>query len=256
MFLLKSFATPVVWVLVPLLLGLALTTFRRRKKLAKAGWCSLLLGTLLLLLFSFPPFANILVYSLESRCPPPSPDVLATVDVIVVLGGGGYPSGGFREEAELARRAYPRLYYGVRIFQQGHAEILAFCGGEFREGKEREADVMRTMALQLGVPEDKIMTEMTSANTMQNAKRLAELLPARPGRQIGLVTSATHMVRSVRTFASQFRRDTIVPVPVHYQYDPDPWRFKNLRPSVVALERSTEAIHEWIGLRWYSLRYR
>lgn len=255
MFLLKSFATPVVWILVLLLLGLALTTFRGRKKLAKAGWCSLLLGTLLLLLFSFPPFANILVYSLESRCPPPSPDVLATVDVIVVLGGGGYPSGGFREEAELARRAYPRLYHGVRIFRQGHADILAFCGGELREGKEREADVMRMMALQLGVPEDKILTEMASANTMQNAKGLAELLPARPGRRIGLVTSATHMVRSVRTFASQFPHDAIVPVPVHYQYDPDPWRIKNLRPTVVALERSTEAIHEWIGLLWYSLRY-
>jgi len=209
----------------------------------------------MLFIFSFPPFANALTYSVESRVPVPTEADLSTLDVIVVLGGGGFPSGGLRDEAELADRSYPRLYHGVRIFQQGHAKFLAFCGGEIREGKEREAEIMKAMAMQMGVPEDKILTETTSANTMQNASGLAGLLPAESGRRIGVVTSAAHIFRSARTFRSQFPDDTIVPIPVHHQYDPDPWRLKNLRSSVTALDKSTAAIHEWIGLLWYAVRY-
>ncbi len=133
--------------------------------------------------------------------------------------------------------------------------MLAFCEGKIRDSEESGADVMKRMALRLGVPEDKILAETTSANTMENARHLAELLPASRERRIGVITEALHMPRSVRTFARQFPQDTIIPIPVHYRYDPDPWRIKNLRPSAPALTQSTEAIHEWIGLLWYSLRY-
>jgi len=197
----------------------------------------------------------VLTHSLESQVPIATEAELSTLDVIVVLGGGGYPSGGFRRQAELAERSYPRLYHGVRIFHQGHARFLAFCGGELREGKEREAEVMKVLAMQMGVPEDRILTETRSSNTMQNAMGLAEVLPQGSGRHIGVVTSATHMLRSARTFRRQFPVDTIVPVPVHHHYDPDPWHIKGLRPSVESLAESTEAIHEWIGMLWYAVGY-
>lgn len=253
MFIVKSLATPLVWVLILLVLGLVWVKFSRRK--AHLGWYAVLLATLILLAFSFPPFANMLTYSLESRVPIPTDDALSRLDVVVVLGGGGYPSGGFRREAELADRSYPRLYHGVRIFQQGHARLLAFCGGVLRAGKESEADIMKAMALQLGVPADQILTETDSSNTMENAAGLADVLPKGAGRCIGLVTSATHMLRSVQRFRKQFPDDTVVPIPVHYRYDPDPWSMKGLRPSVESLAESTAAVHEWIGLLWYAVRY-
>lgn len=255
MFLIKSFAMPLVWILVLLFTGLVLMKCSRRKTAPKVGWVLVLLATLLLLVLSFPPFANALTYSVESRVPAPDADVLSTLDVIVVLGGGGFPSGGFRTEAELSDRSYPRLYHGVRLFQQGHATVIAFSGGEIREGKEREAEIMKAMALQMGVPAEKIITETASSTTHENAAGLAKLLPAGSNRRIGVVTSATHAMRSARTFAGHFPDDTIVPVPVHYQYDPDAWRVKNLRPTADAFVRSTRALHEWIGLLWYRIRY-
>ena len=255
MFVIKSFGAPLVWVLSSLFLGLALMRYSRKKPLPTIGRYLVFLGALTLLLLSFPPFANVLTYSLESRVPAPTPNVLSTLDIIVVLGGGGHPSGGFRCEAELANRAYPRLYHAVRVFRRSHAAKLAFCGGEIREGKEREADIMKAMAMQLGVSEDRILTETNSRNTMENASRLVEQLAGQSGRRIGLVTTATHMFRSARTFRRQFPADTVVPIPVHHRYDPDPWRIKGLRPSVTALEESTAAIHEWIGLIWYAIRY-
>ena len=255
MFVIKSFAAPLIWVLLSLSLGLIFMKLSRKRVLPTLGRYLVLFGTLTLLLLSFPPFANVLTYSLESRVSVPTVEALDTLDVVVVLGGGGRPSGGLRKEAELADQSYPRLYHGVRLFREGHADLLAFCGGEIREGKESEAEIMKVMAMQLGVPEDKIVTETNSRNTMENASGLAQQLPAESGRRIGLVTTATHMFRSAQTFRLQFPNDTIVPIPVHHHYDPDPWRIKGLRPSVTALEESTAAIHEWIGLLWYAIRY-
>lgn len=255
MLLIKSLATPLVWIMTLLLLGLAGMRFPRGKRLGKLGWYAVLLGTLTLLVFSFPPLANMLSYSLECQYPPPTAEALSTLDVVVVLGGGGFPSGGFRQEAGLAECAYPRFYHGVRTFQQGSARVLAFCGGAVSEGKESEAKIMEAMAIQMGVPEDNIVTETTSTNTMENAMGLTETLPAGQGRRIALVTSATHMLRSARAFRAQFPHDTIVPVPVQYHYDPNPWRIRNLRLSAAAFEESSRAVHEWIGLLWYTLRY-
>jgi uncharacterized SAM-binding protein YcdF (DUF218 family) len=115
---------------------------------------------------------------------------------------------------------------------------------------------MKAMAMQLGVPEENILTETTSGNTMENANGLAERLPDGSGRRIGLVTSATHMLRSQRVFRQHFIDDVIVPIPVHHVFDPDPWRIKALRPPVTSLAESTAAIHEWIGLLWYAISCR
>jgi len=255
MVLLKSFATPVVWVLVLMAVGLILTRWARGRRLSRAGWWSLLLGAVVLTVCSLEPVANGLLYSLEHRYASATPEVLATLDVIVVLGGGLYPSGGLREEPDLGREAYPRLYHGVRYFKDSGADVIAFCGGPPKPGAESEAVVMRAMAVALGVPEDRIVIEPDSRNTMENAAKLAGILPKAEGRRIGLVTSATHMMRSKWVFERVFARDTIVPVPVYFTYDPADRITKRITPSVSHIERTTVALHEWIGILWYAVRY-
>jgi uncharacterized SAM-binding protein YcdF (DUF218 family) len=114
---------------------------------------------------------------------------------------------------------------------------------------------MKVLAVYMGVVESKILVETQSQNTMENATRLAELLGEGRGRRIGLVTSATHMRRSERVFRKSFPQDVIVPVPANYTYDPFV-RFRDyIIPSAWALLKSTTALHEWIGIFWYSLRY-
>jgi uncharacterized SAM-binding protein YcdF (DUF218 family) len=199
--------------------------------------------------------ANGLVYSLEHRYASPSPETLATLDMVVVLGGGLYPSGGLREQAELSREAYPRLIHGVQYFKDSGADVIAFCGGPGRSRTESEAEVMRAMAVAFGVPEERTVVEPRSHNTMTNATSLAKVLPAGEGRRIGLVTSATHMLRSKRVFERVFPHDTIVPMPVYFTYDPSGRTSAAITPTVGNLERSTIALHEWIGILWYALRY-
>ena len=91
--------------------------------------------------------------------------------------------------------------------------------------------------------------------TMENATELAKLLPPAKQRRIGLVTSALHMLRSEKTFKKQFPNDTIVPIPVNYIYSPGWYHLEGFVPSTYTLSKSNSAIHEWIGIVYYSIRY-
>ncbi|HEC03775.1 MAG TPA: YdcF family protein [Phycisphaerales bacterium] len=144
---------------------------------------------------------------------------------------------------------------GVRVFKRSGAKILVLSGGGSPWGTETEAVVMKNLACELGVEQGRIVTEQESYNTMEQAVLLAKLLSGKKDRRIGLVTSALHMLRSEKTFRSRFPEDTIVPVPVNYLYKPPRRHVKSIIPSVKALSESTCAVHEWIGLVWYSIRY-
>jgi len=246
--LLKSLATPIVWVLVLMALSLILIIKPTKKLRFILGKCALLLGMCILFLLSVGPTSNLLIYSLECQYKLPSDEVLSDLDIVVILGGGANIAGGFREHTEAGGLTYARLFNGVRIYKQSGARTLALCG-------VNEADVMKTLASELGVHESNIVTEARSHTTMENAAELAKLLPSAKQRRIGLVTSALHMLRSEKTFKKQFPDDTIVPIPVHYTYSPNWYYLKGFIPSAGTLSTSNAAIHEWIGIVYYSIRY-
>lgn len=256
MVLVKSLATPIVWVLMLLVIGLVASRLKRRERIAKVGWWVVLAGALLLGTLSLEPVSRVLAYSLECRYVPASGDVLQTLDIVVVLGGGKEPAGWLRPEAEPAGATYARVCQGVKLFEQSSARLLAFCGGRPWPGAASGAELMKAVAVETGVAEDLILTESESHNTQENAVRLVALLPPGRQRRIGLVTSATHMLRSERVFRRQFPEDTIIPLPVNYKCGPVVPQAKTLIPAAAHLRDSTGAIHEWIGLLWYALRYR
>jgi len=253
MFTLKPLATPIIWVVALLTLGLLVSRWKRRGVCQRSAWWFVLAGTLVLVVFSLRPAANWLTYSLERRYTAPSEDMLQSLDIVVVLGGDFYPQGGLRREAELSGASYSRVYNGVRVFRNSDAGLLALCGGP---SELSDAQAMKVVAVTMGVPERQILAETRSENTMENAARLAELLGPGRDRRIGVVTSAVHMLRSERAFKKHFPCDVVIAVPVNYTYSPHIGFPANVTPSAGALLTSTVALHEWLGIAWYSLRYR
>jgi uncharacterized SAM-binding protein YcdF (DUF218 family) len=255
--LLKSLTTPIVWVLLLMALCLTLTIRSPRKLRFKLGRLALFLGMCILFLFSIDPGANLLCYYLECQFKLPPEEVLSTLDIVVILDGGVRTSGGLREYPEAEGSTYARLFNGVKVFKRCGAATLALCGGGERRSTDNAAEVMKALAIELGVQKSKIMTETKSRNTMQNAAELAGLLPSAKRRRIGLVTSALHMLRSEKVFKKQFPDDTIVPIPVDYisKRAPNVPKLRYLIPSTDALSDSNNAIHEWIGIAWYFIRY-
>ncbi|MFZ2146131.1 MAG: YdcF family protein [Sedimentisphaerales bacterium] len=253
--LLKSIASPIVWVLALMFLSLILTRRLPKTLRYKLGRWSLFLGMCILFLFSIEPISNLLVYSLEYQYKLPSDEILSNLDVVVILGGGMRTSGGFRKYPEARGVTYSRLFNGIRIFKQSGARTLVLCGGSPIQSNESEAEVMEALALELGVQQSKIITETKSRNTMENAAELAKLLSSTEKRRIGLVTSALHILRSEKAFRKQLPNDTIVPIPVNYIYSPDRHNLRSFVPSTDVFLMSDFAIHEWIGIIWYFTRY-
>ncbi|MDP2913120.1 MAG: YdcF family protein [Candidatus Omnitrophota bacterium] len=254
--LLKLLATPIVMILGSLMAGLALFVIPSRKSLKKAGLCLMAAGVSILYLFSIEPVSNLFVYSLESRYRPYQRGSQPDLDMMVILGGGFIPSGDLRKSAEASRSTYSRLFNGVEIFKQSGAKVLVLSGGTIlRDCRDSDAEVMKDLAVKLGIPGSAIITEAGSRNTMEQADETARLFPPNGKRRIGIVTSAVHMLRAETTFRKRYPKDIIVSIAVNYMaHSPNcNLTIVSFVPSPENLLQTSNAIHELIGMVWYSL---
>jgi uncharacterized SAM-binding protein YcdF (DUF218 family) len=113
--------------------------------------------------------------------PQPAPRVS---DAIVVISG----------DEQLAR-----FQEGVNLYQKGFGRFLVFSGAAFDNGTSN-ADVMRAMAVQRGVPESAILDEPQGEDTWGNAIFTRQVLEAHGLQSAILVTSPYHSRRAKLTF--------------------------------------------------------
>jgi uncharacterized SAM-binding protein YcdF (DUF218 family) len=77
--------------------------------------------------------------------------------------------------------------------------VMIVTGGIVTKGTKRtEADVMKTLAVENGVPSDKIILEDQALNTVENILRVREILEKEGITNITLITSDYHMNRSIK----------------------------------------------------------
>lgn len=72
------------------------------------------------------------------------------------------------------------------ISKHSNAKVLVLSGGGREQNNESEAEVIKNLAMLLVVPEDKIITELLSRNTKDQAIELAKIFP--PTKNIELVS--------------------------------------------------------------------
>ncbi|MHB8842538.1 MAG: YdcF family protein [Candidatus Aquicultor sp.] len=215
----------------------------------KWGWYVVLAATVILYLLSTEPIANLLVYPLEKQSANFSPKDIQNADVIVILAGGVSSADGFRTHPQPV--AWSRMTAGIGYFKQSKATCLVLSGGGGDPG-ESEADAMRYWARALGVSPEEIILETHSKNTEQEAIGVKKLLPNKPEPAIGLVTSGLHMCRAQYIFKKHFKQ--VIPLPSDFSYNPFRFGLRSLIPSSYALVKSTESMHEIVGLLWYKIQ--
>ena len=117
-------------------------------------------------------------------------DTGENVDCIIVLGS--------------IKAAKYRVPIAVNAYNAGRAKKIMLCGGalrDFPEGKFIEAEHMYKRVLELGVPQEDIIVENTSNNTVENILcALVELQRAfwlNKVSKVLLVTATYHMRRSL-----------------------------------------------------------
>lgn len=249
MFLLTKILSLLVY---PLSLGLVFLVLalisQMRKRRGSAALFNVL-GVGILYFCSTGFGSEFLLTPLEARYPAFSPEELPKAEAIVVLGGGLSDASKFGRGMNL-REASDRVVAAAELYHAGMAPVLVVSGGAV-EGPVPEAERMTDLLGRLGVPSDVISKESTSVTTYENAVNVAEILNGRSIKHILLVTSGDHMYRANAVFAAQGFQ--ITPAPTDHLLPRYPETVPVWLPTVARLERSTRAVHEWVGYYTYKL---
>lgn len=230
-----------------LLLGLLgwLLIGSRRPHTARRGRRLLLVAGLWLTVWSLPVVSESLRGAWEARAGERMLDRLPPAAALVVLGGG--VSGAlppWRPDPDLGASA-DRLWHAARLYHAGKAPVVVLSGGVVRTGGGSEAQAMRQLLQNLGVPDAAIWLEDQSADTAGNAERVVRLLRARGIERPLLVTSALHMPRAVREFARAGL--AVTPAPTDFEVINPTQDLLQWVPSADALGGSGRAFKELLG---------
>ena len=170
-----------------------------------AGWRRLAAVTLGLAIFqtlilSFPPVSGMLTGLLEAKARQlVAANQPCCYEALVVLGGGIMPaSPPYTMEPELTD-ASDRIWLAARMYHAGAAPKIIVSGGSFIEQQggpaTTEAMAMRRFLLDLGVPDDVIVSEGRALNTIENIRNVRSIVK---GGRVAIITSAFHVPRAAK----------------------------------------------------------
>lgn len=92
-----------------------------------------------------------------------------------------------------------RVDHGVAVFRDRAAAFLVVSGGAVGP-PPAEAEIMRTLALAKGVPNERIVVEDRARNTFENALYTGLIIRRRGWRRVIVVTDGFHLPRSLFVF--------------------------------------------------------
>ena len=237
-------AMPPASLAVALLLAIALRLFGWRRA---ARW---LVGLAIaeLLVLSFPPVGDALVRYLENQARVAElASPRCCFDAIVVLGGGIAPALAGKGEFPHLVNGSDRIWLAARLYHDKVAPRIIVAGGGYMAKSgivTTEAAAMRKFLVDLGVPDDAIVDEDKSVNTIENIRNVRAMVGKAP---IALITSAHHMPRAMQL--SALAGLDAVPFPTDYRSQ------REMRPvwenwlfSSDALDFSIMALREIVAL--------
>jgi len=217
-----------------------------RFKLAGKWLVSLAAG--FLLIFAALPVSSLLLIPLEERFPVPVlPD---KIDGIIVLAGA--------EEASItAARGQPAIASNgerlttfvalARIYPEARLVFTGGMGGLTNQNFDRTVTV-RMLFDQLGLDSKRVEYENKSRNTAESANYTYDMINPQNQENWILITSASHIPRSVGIFR-KIGWD-VIPYPVDYKTTGE---VKLYYSGLNGTYWAGIALHEWIGLLAYRI---
>lgn len=122
-------------------------------------------------------------------------DTSGAADAIVVLGAGVVGP------CEPNLNALRRVLLAVRLFRAQRAPTMVFTGGPPSGLPCPVSQVMAQLAMELGVPRDRVRLETRSHSTHENAVEATPILRELGARRVLVVTDRLHMNRAAGVFA-------------------------------------------------------
>lgn len=222
-------------------------------KLKRPRWNLILAvaSLVVLTLTSFDPLPDYFTRQLERVYPAHKrqPQSLAP-HYIVVLSGGMVLDEALSVVGQLNPGTLARTIEGIRLAYLYPQATLIFSGGIPVNGVT-EAQLMKTMALDLGFSPARILLESQSQDTKDQARYIKDMVG---DRSMFLVTSAMHLYRAMQLFRAQkIVQVTAVPVG-HLVRGPNSLIPLTRVPRSKVINQTDSYFHEILGLAWAKIR--
>jgi uncharacterized SAM-binding protein YcdF (DUF218 family) len=254
-YLLKQFSLllyPLTWVLFLLIMAMVFLFFRR---MFLAGQ-SLALGFIILWIAAMPVTGQWLMLKLESQYPAKLAMGYGSADAIVLLGGGVKGANEPLRPLPDVNDAGDRIWFAAQLYRYQKAPIIIASGGAlgWTGAQQTEANAMRMILQDFGVPAERVIEENKSLNTQENARYTQEILAQTNAKRIFLVTSAAHMPRAYRVFRAELPDMIIIPTATDHRVSGIGNGLIDWIPQASGLEMTNQAWHEWVGSFVYELK--
>jgi uncharacterized SAM-binding protein YcdF (DUF218 family) len=223
----------------------------------KTGVTLLALSVIQVVVFSLPVVSKQLLGSLEQQARElaaknrQAERILSgqKYGAIILLGGATSPASPPERPHPDLGDAADRIWHAARLYRQGIAPKIIISGGripgmEANTGIQTEAQAMRLMLLDLGVPDKALVLEDAARTTRENAEKTKQFIGQQPA---ALVTSAFHMPRSMRNFLKTGMKVDAYPTDFRVSPAVEPLWIR-LLPRADELRNSEAAIKEYIAL--------
>lgn len=240
----STFLMPLPLAVLFILLGLF---FLYKNKIGKAK-VTFAFSIVWLFVFSYSPFSNALLHSIESTYPTLH-QASKDVKYIYVLGGGHTTDDSQPITSQIYPVAVVRLNEGIRIYNQleGKAKLIV-SGYSGLSDPHTHAVMQEKLALVLGVQKEHIILRPSPRDTQEEAVAAKKLCAK---DKLILVTSASHMGRAMKFFKHEGL--TPIPAPTNHLASTQHPNYTDIFSSD-ALVQSRIAVHELIGLLWQKIK--
>ncbi len=168
------------------------------------------------------------------------------IQAVIVLGGGQQSVSREYEQASLTDTSAQRLHYGATLAKATGLPLGFAAGVGWSQGDvaDSEAAAAQRWLVQLGLPGLR-WQEGTSRDTQGNAQHMAAVLQQAGIERIALVTTASHMPRSLIAFRQTNLK--VLPAPTQF-LERDQAMGLDWFPSGTGLRRTRQVLHELLGL--------
>jgi len=254
MYVYLSKILPIFVMPLGIVIVLALVALLLREKKHRTSTALLALAIVVLWVSSMPIVAHTLGHNMESHFPPVAIEDVQAGGCVIVLGGAVGAPIAPRVSVDL-NDAVDRVYKTAQLYKAGKAPIVIVTGGNqpWSVSGVAEAELIRDLLMEWGVPKDVIFMEGSSRNTRENALYTKSIIDTTLCESPLLVTSAAHMPRAVAAFMAVGIRVTPISTDIRVT-DKKSLSVMDFIPDSRALAETSDAIREWVGQKVYALQ--
>ena len=184
-----------------------------------------------------------------------SPDLITSQPpIIVVLGSGHYTSNEYPITSQIGAVSLIRFTEGLRLHHSLPGSKLVLMGGMIHRDLY-SSDITLKLMESTGIVPDSVKTLEGGLNTEEEAMLVREFMLNNSQNPLILVTSASHMKRSMLLFQKAGMDPIAAPTNFSIMGSPDR-TIDYILWDVGRLSMSQTAIYEYVGMAWAKMRGR